>query len=83
MVDFYKEKNFQFKLKDLEVTEQFTLWQGWGQTITDEEMKTQYGVVLTFPVKEGSLPGVDKIPRDVQSDIKMMKKRRKGVVLYD
>lgn len=75
MVDYYKEKNFTFKLKDLIVTEDFKLWVGWKQQLTDEEMTKQYGLVLKFPVKEGQLPGVDGTPRDVQTVIKFMKKQ--------
>lgn len=74
MTEFYKEKNFCFKLKDITVTEQFSLWIGWKQQLTDEEMIKQYGIVLQFPVKEGQLQGIDGVPRDVLTQIKFMKK---------
>ena len=74
MVEYYKEKNMTFKLKDLNVVEDFKLWIGWKQQLTDEEMIAQYGVVLQFPVKEGQLQGKDSVPRDVQTVIKFMKR---------
>ncbi len=74
MVDFYKgDKNIDFKLKDLEVVENFQIWIGFGQQLSDQEMITQYGVVLQFPVREGALQGVDGVLRDVQTQIKYMK----------
>ncbi|KKK67629.1 hypothetical protein LCGC14_2952170 [marine sediment metagenome] len=74
MVDFYKgDKNIDFKLKDLEVVENFQIWIGFGQQLSDQEMITQYGVVLQFPVREGALQGTDGVLRDVQTQIKFMK----------
>jgi len=62
MVDFYKgDKNIDFKLKDLEVVENFQIWIGFGQQLSDQEMITQYGVVLQFPVREGALQGTDRV----------------------
>lgn len=75
MADFYKgEKNIVFKLKDLEVVEDFKLWQGWKQELSEAESLAQYKVVLQFPIREGQLPGVDGTPRDVQTVIKFMKR---------
>ena len=75
MADFYKgDKNIVFKLKDLEVVEDFKLWIAWKQELTEQEMLAQYKVVLQFPVKEGQLPGTDGTPRDVQTVIKFMKR---------
>jgi len=73
MVQYYKEKNFVFKLKDLVSTEEFCIWTAYGKQVTDQDLMNQFGVVCQFPIKTGSLPGVDKVPRDVQTVMKYMK----------
>lgn len=74
MAEWYKEKNMIFKLKDLIVNDDFKLWKAYQTEFPDAEQTAQYGVVLQFPVKEGQLPGTDGVSRDVQTQIKYLKK---------
>lgn len=74
MAEWYKEKNMVFKLKDLVVNEDFKLWIAYQTDFPDAEQTAQYGVVLQFPIKEGQLPGTDGQIRDVQTQIKYLKK---------
>lgn len=66
-----KEKNFKFKLLNLNETEEFTIWKAWdkrSEIITDST-----GNEIKFPVKTGQLMGSDNQLREI-SEIKFIKK---------
>ena len=65
-----KEKSFVFKLKDLHVIEDFSIWAAWDKR--NQEFKNSQGEPMKFPIREGTLQGTDKQMYEVDG-LKYMK----------
>ena len=68
---FYKEKNMEFQLMNLNMVEEYVVWKKYGLT---EDVLGSDGTPLVFPIKTGELKGMDGTPRDVLNVMKYMKK---------
>ena len=53
MPEYFKEKNFVFRLKDETVTEEFAIWSAWD--CRNEKFTDSQGQDMKFPIKEGKL----------------------------
>lgn len=72
MVDWFKEKNMTFQLKDMGVQEDFTIWKAWDKR--SEVMKDGAGNEMQFPIRKGQLTTVKNEIKEFD-DIKWMKKK--------
>lgn len=68
--NWYKGKDFAFKLIDLNVTEDFTIWKAWDKR--NEEMKDGTGNVMKFPIRKGQLVDADGNVKEI-TDVRYMK----------
>ncbi len=57
MANWQKEKNFKFKLKDLVVTEDYSIWRAWDKRT--EVFKDKEGNEMQLPIKSGHLSTAD------------------------
>ena len=70
-MSWLKEKNVTFRLSNLDVVEEFVIWKAWN---LNEEILGEDGQPLKFPIKTGSIKGEDGSIRDVQTEMKFMKR---------
>ena len=68
---YWKEKNYDFKLSNLESKEDFTIWAAWDKK--SQEIKDPDGNAYKFPIRDGQLTGKDGQVRTME-DIKFMKR---------
>jgi len=73
MANYYKEKNFQFKLANYEIIEEFNIWKAFNNK--EDVLNPETNEPYKFPIREGSdLKGTDGVVRKVGDDLKYMKR---------
>lgn len=68
-MEFLKEKDMKFRLKNLEVRTDFAIWKSWDKR--NEEIKDVAGNIMKFPIRDGVLTNNKGVIKDV-NDISFM-----------
>lgn len=63
MVEYFRDKSFSFRLKDLNDYEEVSIWKAFN---FKEELIGSDGRQIKFPIKEGEMIGLDGINRTIQ-----------------